>query len=347
MSHHEPSAVVVPVPDPGFYPVPDHHRKHVVERKWDGEVWTDEVRAAPEGATLSHYKRHFFRFLHHGGWKLWLVWLVFTIGATALWADDRKADVVSGIQILMVPLAAAATFLVMVAFLRFMIRRVGFDRIDADTRRSIIKWGIISAVIGFALAYAVEVFLPKAFGDNIKDDPTWSLLAGPAEETAKLLVPVILWIKGRFRLPREGYLLVLICSVAVGVIEGTEYAVQPEEWSPGRTVLEIMHPLLTGFVAAVAWQAAWHRKSIFTGAAIGAWVIAMAAHSTNDVLVLSHHTPGAVAKVTNVVSIAVVVLMYLLQRHSARQMVPPDLVDPNPPRWRPNAPKHAQPASTA
>lgn len=248
---------------------------------------------------------------------------------------------VGGIQILMVPLAGIATFLVMVAFLRFITRRVGLHRIDAGTRNSIVKWGIISAVVAFALAYAVEFFLPRAFGDTLKDDPTWSLLAGPAEETGKLLVPVILWIRGMFRLPREGYLLVLICSVAVGVIEGTEYAIQPEEWSPGRTVLEIMHPLLTGFVAAVAWQAAWHRNSIFTGAAIGAWVIAMAAHSTNDVIVLTHHTSGSIAKVTNLVSIAVVVLMYLLQRHSARQMVPPDQVDPNPPHWRPNAPTHS------
>ncbi|MBN8870172.1 MAG: PrsW family intramembrane metalloprotease [Solirubrobacterales bacterium] len=339
MSEHDLAEDSVSLPGPGRYPVPDHHGKLVVERGWDGEVWTDEVGAAPEGATLPGYKKHVFRFLRNGGWKVFLAMLITIGGAAAFWADDRKADVVHGIQILGVPLAAIATFLTMVAFLRFIGARVGFDRISPDTRKEILKWGIASGVIAFALAYAVEVFVPKVFGDSIKDDPGWAALAGPAEETGKLLVPVILWIKLRFRIPREGYLLVLISAATVGVMEGTEYAIQPKEYQPIRPLFEIMHPLLTGFVAAVAWQAAWRGKSIFTGVAIGAWILAMAAHSTNDVIVLSHHVDGSVARVTSLVSIAVILLMYLLQKHSARQLVPPDKVGEVSPRWRPAAPK--------
>ena len=339
MSTDATAARAVTLPPAGSYPVPSHDHRKVVERGWDGEVWTDQVSPAPEGATLPAYKRRFFGFLRHGGWKVLLVFLLLTFAATALWEEDKKASVVSGTQILMAPLAGMATFLIMVAFLRFIGRRVGFDRIDPATIRSIVKRGILSAVVGFALAFLVEFILPQLFGDKIKSDPTWSLLAGPAEETGKLLIPVILWIRGMFRLPREGYLLVLVCSCAVGVIEGTEYAVQPEEWQPGRNVLEIMHPLLTGFVAAVAWQAAWHRKSIFTGAAIGAWIIAMIAHSTNDVIVLTHHTEGSIAKATSGITIATVILMYLLQKHSARQLVPPDNFGEVSPRWRPAAPK--------
>ncbi len=105
-----------------------------------------------------------------------------------------------------------------------------------------------------------------------------------------------------------------------------------------------MHPLLTGFVAAVAWQAAWHRETIISKSAIGAWVLAMAAHSTNDVLVLSKDLDGSIAKLTSFITIVTVIVMYLLQRHSARQLTPPDLVAPNPPRWRPAAPKQ-KPAS--
>jgi len=339
MSTEAPSSHALPAAGP--YPVPTHDRKQVVERNWDGEVWTDQVQPAPEGTTLPGYKKHFFGFLRHGGWKILLVVIVAIGIAGACWADDRKADVVHGVQILGVPFAALATYLTMVAFLRFIGTRVGFDRISLDTRRQIVKWGIISGVIGFALAFAVEVFVPKVFGESIKDDPGWSALAGPAEETGKLLIPVILWIKGRFRLPREGYLLVLISAAAVGVMEGTEYAVQPKEYQPMRPVLEIMHPLLTGFVAAVAWQAAWKARTIFTGAAIGAWFLAMAAHSTNDVIVLTHHVDGSVAKLTNLISIAVIVLMYVLQKHSARQLVPPDNVGRVSPRWRPAAPKRA------
>ncbi len=178
--------------------------------------------------------------------------------------------------------------------------------------------------------------MPLLFGGSVKDDG-WSVLAGPAEETGKLLVPVILWTRGRFRLPREGYLLVLISACGFGVIEGFEYAFGPDNWQPSRPLLEILHPLLTGFVAAVAWQAAWKGKTIFTGAAFGAWMIAMAAHSTNDFIVFDK----SAVKALSGISIAVVIVMYLLQKHSARQLVPPDKVGEVSPRWRPAAPKHS------
>jgi hypothetical protein len=228
----------------------------------------------------------------------------------------------------------------MLALLYFLNRRVGFDRIAPARRREIVKWGIASAVVGFAVAFGVEVGLPQLFGSNVKDGG-WSILAGPAEETGKLLVPVILWIYGRYRLPREGYLLVLVSACAFGVFEGFEYAFGPDNWQTTRPLLEILHPLLTGFVAAVAWQAAWKGKTIFTGAALGAWAIAMLAHSTNDFLVLDK----SAVKATSGITIVVLVVMYLLQKHSARQLVPPDKVGEVSPRWRPAAPAHTADAA--
>jgi hypothetical protein len=163
------------------------------------------------------------------------------------------------------------------------------------------------------------------------------VLAGPAEETGKLIVPVILWLKVRHRLPLEGYLLVLISACTFGVLEGFEYAFNPEHFQTARPLAEIMHPLFTGFVAAVAWRAAWGRPSLFTGAAIGAWVVAMIAHSGNDLAVLDPSDPKIFGAVTPVV----IVVMFLLQKHAARQLVPPDRVGAVSPHWRPRAPKHA------
>jgi len=321
-------------PGSGFYPAPDHQGK-VVAREWDGDVWTRTSRPAPDASPFPEYHRHFWGFLRSPGWKYLLVFLVASGGGAALWVTDRHANWVSGIQIPLPLLSAIGAAATMAALLLFLGRRIGFDRIAPETRRSIYKWGLLSAIIGFALAYGIEVALPEIFGDNLKDDPGWSVLAGPAEETGKLLVPVILWIKGYFRIPRQGYLLVLVTASFVGVFEGLEYGLHPDEWQPARPFFEIMHPLLTGFVAAVAWQAAWHRDSIFTGAAIGAWVIAMAAHSTNDVVVLDHDAKSLLSYIT----IFTVALMYLLQKHSARQLVPPDKVPEVSPRWRPVAPK--------
>lgn len=322
------------LPDPGFYPVPDHHRKHVVERSWDGEVWLPDFQPAPKGTRLPRYKRHFFGFLRGAGWKLTLALIVCLGVAGALWGKDTEASSVSGIQLLLPVFSLAATATTMLALLYFLNRRVGFDRIDPSRRREILRWGLASAAVGFAFSFGIEVGVPKLVGSSVKDNG-WSVLAGPAEETGKLLVPVILWRRGRFRLPREGYLLVLVCSCAFGVLEGFEYGFGPDNWQPGRPILEILHPLLTGFAAAVAWQAAWRRDSIFTGAAIGAWALAMLAHSTNDFIVLDE----SAAKFLSGITIFVVVAMYLLQKHSARQLVPPDKVGSVSPHWRPAAPR--------
>ncbi|MDQ2621789.1 MAG: PrsW family intramembrane metalloprotease [Actinomycetota bacterium] len=338
MSEQHPA---VALPAAGHYPVPDHHGKHVVERTWDGDVWIDEIRPAPPGTRLAKHKRHMFGFLRNPGWKLLLLVIIATAAASALWATDRDTAWVHGIQILMPPLSLLATATIMLALLVFLNRRVGFDRVNPETRRMIVKWGVLSAVAGFAFALAVEIGVPKIFGQDMRDEKAWSLLAGPAEETGKLLIPVILWVKGRFRLPREGYLLVLVSACVFGTLESTEYALNPEHWEPSRVVLELMHPMFTGFIAAVAWRVAWGRESWFTGAAIGAWCVAVAVHSINDFIVLDGFAEGPLG----LISIAAVVVMYLFQKHSARQLVPPDNVGKVSRHWRPRPPAHASKAT--
>lgn len=329
-----------PLPAPGYYPVPDHHHKHVVDRHWDGEIWTGEAKPAAEGTKLPKHKRHFFHFLRNPGWKLLLVYLVATLIAGALWETDKDAKWVHGIQLLTPVFAFIATAAVMTGLYIFLNRRIGFDRIAVETRKSIFKWGVFSAVVGFAFAFGVEIGLPKLVGSDPQDG-AWGLLAGPAEETGKVLIPVILWFKGRFRLPREGYLLVLISAMIFGVAEGTEYALNPEHWQITRSPFEIMHPMFTGFIAAVAWQAAWKRDSWFTWAAAGAWLLAVFMHSINDFIVLEHLDFTG----SDMISIVAVVVMYLFQKHSARQLVPPDKVGEVSNRWRPAAPNHAEAAA--
>jgi hypothetical protein len=305
----------------------------VVERAWDGDVWLAESGPAPTGTRLPHHRRHLLGFLRGQGWKLALA-LVLCLGiAAALWGRDRHANVVGGAQMLLPVFSLAATATAMLALLYFLDRRVGFDRIARSRRKEIAIWGVAAGVVGFGFAFGIEVGLPALLGSSVKDNG-WGALAGPAEETGKLLIPVILWCRGRFRLPREGYLLVLVSACAFGVMEGCEYAFGPDNWTPIRPLFELLHPLLTGFVAAVAWQAAWRRPSIFTAAGIGAWLVAMLAHSTNDFIVLDKSQ----VKLLSGISLFVFIVMYLLQKHSARQLVPPDKVGEVSPRWRPVAP---------
>jgi hypothetical protein len=328
-----PAAALSP---PGEYPVPAHHRRGhaVVLRDWDGEVWLPTSQPAPEGTGLARYHRHALGFLRHGRWRMLLLFVVTLGAASGLWATDRHAKWVSGVQLPMPVLALIATTVVMVALVGFIGRRVGFDAIAPARRREIVGWGLLSAVVGIGIALAVELGVPHLFGGNPKDDG-WSALAGPAEETGKLLVPAILWFAGRYRLPREGYLLVLVSAGAFGILESCEYALNPEHWQPARGLLEIMHPLMTGFAAAVIWQAAYKRRSLFIAVGFGAYAIAMVLHSTNDLLVLDKDA----VKATSFISVFVVVVAYLAQKHSARQLVPPDRVDAVSPRWRPVAPR--------
>ena len=339
MSPHEPSAAApASLPDPGYYPVPDHHRKRVVERNWDGDVWTDEVRPAADGATLPGYKRHLFRFLRSPGWKLLVGYVVFAAIAAALWSSDREDSLVGGIQLAMPLFAGLAALMVMLALFHFLNGRVALDRIAGDTRKSIVKWGVLSGVIGIAFAVGVETFVPEIFGESIKDDHGWALIAGPAEETGKLILPLILWAKGFYRRPVEGYLLVLVSAAVFGIAEATEYGAQPDKYQVTRPAAEIMHPLFTGFIAAVAWPAAWRAKRMFTRALFGSWLVAVLVHSINDVIVLDKELAD-VSKLTGCVTLVAIVLMYLLQKHAARRMVPPDLVGEVSPHWRPAAPR--------
>lgn len=330
------------LPPPGTYPVPKrHHRRHVVERGWDGQLWTGEISPAPDGATLPHYHRNPVRFLRNGGWKLFLVFLIATGVATALWATDQHATVVSGKQLVVPVFAGIATLMVMIGLIRLFGRRVGFDSIAPDTRGSIVKWGVGAGILGVAVALAVEFVVPLVIsGESPKDQSGgWGALAGPAEEAGKLLLPVILWIKGYFRKPREGFLLVLVSAATFGTIESIEYGARPDQWQFLRPLLEIMHPLFTGLAAAVAWPLAWKHGKFFTGAALGAWAVAVILHSTNDVIILDHAATGPLASITFIA----IAIAYLLQKHFAREMVPPDRVATVAPHWRPISPRHTTP----
>jgi hypothetical protein len=216
---------------------------------------------------------------------------------------------------------------VLVAALLYLDRRVRFEQTPA--RWGPVVWCVISGVVGVGFALLFEVTLPGFFGGEV--DGGWIWFVGPIEETAKLAVPVALWFAGRYRLPREGFLLVAVSAATFGVLEAGRYGLSPDDFSVARAYGEILHLLLTGFVAAVAWRAAWGRRSWLTGAAVGALAVAMALHSVNDAAALSS------SKALGIVTPAVVVFLYFALKRAARQLVPPDNVASLSPHWRPVA----------
>jgi hypothetical protein len=328
-------------PAAGYYPVPTRARHgDVAEREWDGDAWRDATRPAPEGTSLPGYRRHFFGFLRGSGWKLLLLFLVSTGIASALWRIDPDRGSISGGQLALPLFALLGAVAVMLALIALFDHRIRFAQI-AD-RRAIVTWGIVAGVVGVGVALLLELGLPKLVGSD-PDAAGWPALAGPAEEGGKLLVPILLWFSGRFRNPRQGLLLVLVSGATFGIIESTEYAFSPDKWEPARPFAEVMHPLFAGFTASVAWRHAWGRASWFTLAGVGAWLLAMAMHSVNDLCALDLRD----VKATGAVTPLIILTAYLLLKHSSRQLVPPDMVGKVSRRWRPIPPRHALASSAA
>ncbi|UJA19956.1 PrsW family intramembrane metalloprotease [Thermoleophilia bacterium SCSIO 60948] len=307
----------------------------MLERRWDGDVWLDETRPAAAGVTLAKARRHPTRFLRDHGWLLVLAFIALSGVAGYLWRLAPDREHVEGAQLALPVCAVLVTLITSVGLLRLIDHRVGFAQVG--DRGAILAWGTVAGLVGVGFAFAVELGLPNLLGSDPKN-PEWDWIAGPAEETGKLIVPVALWFAGRFRLPRQGLLLVLFSGITFALIESGEYALSPEGWSPTRPPAEIMHPLFTGLVAAFAWRAAWGRRSWFTPTALAAWAAAMAIHSINDGIAADDLSFTGSSLATP----AAMLIAYLLLKHGARQLVPPDRVEAASPRWRPVAPRRAQ-----
>lgn len=310
-------------------------------RGWDGHSWTREVSA--DSSVVRPETPGRLGFLSHR-W-FWVCVIGYVAGLALGVAADRTE------VLWLAPLAGVGVLAVLMGFCLIAWLRLRLT--EAIPARQVVMWGVVSGVVAYGIAWLVEGRLSGSLE---------SALTGPIEETAKLLVPVMLYfaLPKRFRDPRAGFALVLISASVVGLLEGLQYLwpqsvenittytgggrpdTQSVSWSRDfqvlsmaaqRPVAELMHPILTGFVAAVAWFFAWHKgHRLFTWWAIGAWALAAALHSLNDAIPSSW--PGAL-----VLTCWLVILIgsyYLLYRRSARQLVPPTAVPDNPPGWRPH-----------
>lgn len=318
-------------PPAGWYVVPAG-KGDVVEREWDGDVWSDHTRPAGPDASVARWHRHALRFLRSPGWLLLAIIAVGSVGAFLLARIDDQRRWAEGVQWLAVPLGVAATVAAMASFLLLLDRRLRFGQV-VKRWVPIVGWGVASGLVAFGVALGLEIGIPDLFDSSLDKNRGWYFLPGPAEEFAKVLVPVILWFAGRYRLPRQGLVLVLVSAMTFGVLEGGEYAASPEKFQIMRPLGELQHPMYIGFAAAFAWQAAWGHTSWFTRTGVLAVLAAMGLHSLNDGLIgLDTNDTGPVFFITPLV----ILIAYLLLKHSARQMVPPDNVEHVPPRWRPS-----------
>lgn len=321
-------------------------------RQWDQHAWASEIIPDPNAPGLPKWHRRPWAVFGH---RLFWLWLGCWIAGLALAIIYGKTHSSVVLQVAAV-VAPAGTLWALLLF--FRRRLLLFEAISV---RAWIGWGLVAGVVGTVLAPLVEVQWEHLVAGN-PDDWKVLIIAGPVEEGCKILVPVILYLFGRYRDPRAGIALALASGLIFGWFEGWGYithAVEITQEAAGyvnhphvvtngsvdadtavvmmaaqRPLVELMHPLLATFVAAMAWRAGWVRHR-FWPMLIGAWLIAAVIHSANDVSTAL----GALA----VVGFLIQIFEYFLAtRPAARESTPPDALTSNPPRWRPRIPPHGQ-----
>lgn len=303
---------------------------------WDGEAWTGKTEDA-DNPPLHPWHHRFLIFLGHRWW-----WLM--VAGSVLVAIPGFLQAVTGQQ-WWGYLTAPGYAVVMVGLVALVDQHVRMT--PTPVLWTLVAWGVVAGAVGFGVGFLVEDGVL-----NLTSQTVVLWLAGPIEETAKLLVPVALLVfaASRFGDPRRGLLLALVSGATFGLMEGVKYVVQGGDLQPALMALarpstELLHPLLTGFAAAVIWLAAHRAGRALTTAGVVAWLVAAAIHSvhdgmlapfTNQQTTIKRWDEVVVGGTTGILfGVLWAVVLYLLLRHTARELVPPEAVPANPPHWRP------------
>ena len=231
-------------------------------------------------------------------------------------------------------------------------RYLDFETLEGRRRLTVV--GVLSGCLAVAIAVPLELGSNTAFGVR------WTLwLVGPIEESAKLVVPLVLLAAGwrLIRDPRSGVFVVVVSAATFGGLEGTEWEGRTRQvWehvamSMVRPGAELFHPFVTGFAAGVIWLAAARAGRLWTRVGAGALLVVIAVHSVHDGIadlalprgtknvgvqpIVSASTALERGLLGGVVAWALSLMFFIVYRHAARELVDPRLVRGAPPRWRP------------
>lgn len=358
----------IPIPAAGVYPTGSPG----VSRGWDGHAWALDSHLDPHAPALPAWQRRPLAVLGHPLFWLWFgTWIVGIALAGVAVSNQSWA--------LLWASAVIGTTGPLLALTLFIRSRLVLGQ--AISTKAFIGWGLVSGVVAFAWALAVDAVwdsLVNAGSDSWQSQ----IMAGPAEESGKILVVVILYVFGRYRDPRAGVALALFSGMVFGWLEGIEYALVDEQPSSAaaihhaqavaqtfsepalvqvtaiaRPFVEMFHPLTAVFIAAVAWRWGWVRHR-FWPALFAAWLVAAAVHSLNDLSPITdwlgdsafiNGLPTLVGGVVLFLQILVLAALtyVILTRPTARESAPPNALAVNPPKWRPRIPKHEESTGTA
>jgi hypothetical protein len=312
--------------------------------QWDGHIWTGARAAAPSVGQPPKWQRTKTPEVFTWLWLLVAGQMLCVLSAIVVIATRQNFWAwTSGIGYVVF---MAGAVLLAGRFLNFS---------ELPRVKNLIVLGVISGIVASVIAIVLETLSVDHEGIR-----TTLWLAGPIEETAKLLIPVLLLFFGssRFKDPKTGLFLVICSGATFGAFEGTVWEVRTNEkylhlmMSLLRPGVELFHPFVTGFAAAVIWLAASRAKKSWTKIGVLSYLLVVAFHSAHDGIADFAPTPKGqhgigVAPVFSaskaiieglvggVAGWGISLMLFVLLRHSARELVAPTSLPTTPPRWRP------------
>ncbi len=275
-----------------------------IDRAWDGEAWTGPAITNPDAPAL-HALRSLGRTLRRLPVWIAVAGIFIGLALSAIGVSGKTHNT---------PVLLVAGFVAtggpILALILGVHRRLGIGSLPA---RQATLAGLGSAVVAMGVAYSLETWLTPVLGGKTgAPSEGLLLLAGPIEEGAKLLVPVILLVAGVgfVRTPRLGVWAVLLSSGLFGAFEGALYAanlggartsdtgeklaealklstdsgnVAAELMSlSSRIWVELGHPIWTTGAAVLIWLAVHNGRKALSVVTLIDYLAAAALHSFND-----------------------------------------------------------------
>lgn len=318
-------------------------------RDWDGHAWAGTLEPDPDAPAIANHGHGPLRTK-----RFWFAAIAVVVGCGLAAVAGAAGPSLRWLAGVAGAVAVAGTLLGLSAAVWHRLRLRQAIEATGWSVRALIGLGLVCGLVALGVALGVELFFSKVLG---VEQLVVLFLAGPIEETAKLLLPVILFValKPRLADPRVGFALVWVSATLFGFAEGIEYllglgggerhevprtgedtrAASDAVLLVSRSVTELIHPLLTAGAAAVMWLGAWRGRALLAGGGLIAYLTAIALHSINDG-VIGGLLQTAYPPLVLIVWPLWVVLIYQVFRVHTKELVPPGALEISPRRWRPS-----------
>jgi RsiW-degrading membrane proteinase PrsW (M82 family) len=250
--------------------------------------------------------------------------LVFVVGLALFFISEEVLRVTQNPNLIPTVILLGA-FLVPLTFVTFIFEYEPVKNVPLPTVIVCFLWG---GIIGIAAAGLLEYATLRTL--------SFSSLLGVAaiEEAVKLIFPLVLFVRGRYRKEADGLLFGVSSGMAFAALETMGYGLVALINSQGSvTALQDIlfvrgllspagHAAWTGMMGAVIWQQRARGRSILNSAVFGTFVLVVILHTLWDYFdILPSQTPtlSVILTLANVAVAGIsVVLLVRRMRESTR-----------------------------